>query len=70
MIDKTPDHMRCNIAACPAVYELDSGKLLIIGAKPSPEIGEKLSGKVGPDEYAIVISKQLLANITTEPPVK
>lgn len=67
MIDKTPEKMRCHIAACPAVYELDSGKLLIIGAKPSPELGEKLKGKVGPDEYAIVISKQLLANVTADP---
>jgi hypothetical protein len=63
MRDITPKKMRCAWGSCPAVYELDNDTVLIIGAKPSSELGDALKGKVSPDEFAIVVSKQLLANI-------
>jgi hypothetical protein len=66
MRDITPQKMRCGWGACPAVYELDNDTVLIIGAKPSSELGDALKDKVSPDEFAIVVSKQLLANVGTK----
>lgn len=55
--------MRCVYGACPAVYELDADQVLIIGAKPSTELEDALRGKVSSEEYAIVVSRKLLANV-------
>jgi|WetSurMetagenome_2_1015567.scaffolds.fasta_scaffold906389_1 hypothetical protein len=63
MRDITPKKLRCTFGACPAVYELDNDTIVIVGAKPSSELGDALKGKISPDEFAIVVSKQLLANV-------
>ena len=64
MRDMTPEHMRCAWGACPAVYELDDDTVIIIGKKPEDQMIETLRGRVGEDEYAIVVSKNLLKNIS------
>ncbi len=52
----TPAHMRCMPAQCPAVFTLTDGNLLIIGKKPSEDLHEQIAGKVGEDEFAVVLS--------------
>ena len=60
----TPAHLRCLVGACPAVYETDDGRLLIIGKTLSPEAASLLPpGKVGPGEAVIEISRALIANL-------
>jgi hypothetical protein len=62
----TPQSLRCVIGNCPAVYELEDGQLAIIGKKPAAGLEQELAALVGGDEYAIVISRELLANITAQ----
>jgi hypothetical protein len=63
MRDITPKEMRCSYGACPAVYELDADTILIVGAKLPPDLKNALSGKVDSGESAIIVSKQLLAEV-------
>lgn len=56
MKDITPQHLRCAISQCPSVNTIEDGReLLIIGKKPSAELLAQIEGRVGADEYAIVI---------------
>jgi hypothetical protein len=59
----TPVEMRCDVFGCPAVFELEDGRLAIVGKRPEGDLGKELAPVVGLDEYAIVISPQLLANV-------
>ncbi len=59
----TPSDLRCNFGACPAVFELEDGQLVIVGKKPTADLDQELSSLVAGDEYAIVVSPALLANI-------
>lgn len=53
----TPRRLRCGIGACPSVFKLSDGKLIIIGHPLSPEESEQLglSKKIGKKEAAISI---------------
>jgi hypothetical protein len=54
----TPSHLRCSIGACPAVWKLSDGDLVIIG-KIAPEmVVDQLRDKIGPDEFAVKISSE------------
>jgi hypothetical protein len=59
----TPHHLRCFPASCPAVFTLSDGNLLIIGKKPSEELQKQVKGKVGDDEYAVVLSPEFFKNV-------
>ena len=59
----TPSHLRCMPSACPAVYALSDGNLLIIGKKPSKELRMQIEGKVADDEFAIVLSPEYFKNL-------
>ena len=59
----TPSHLRCLPASCPAVFTLSDGNLLIIGKKPSEELQKQVKGKVGDDEYAVVLSPEFFKNV-------
>lgn len=59
----TPYAIRCSIGACPAVFSLDDGNLLIVGKKLSPELSKEIEGKVGDDEHAIVLSPEFFRNL-------
>jgi hypothetical protein len=63
--DVTPEHLQCAItASCPSVSTIGDGQmLLIVGQQPSPELLAEIEGRVGPDEAAIVISREYFANI-------
>jgi len=61
--DLTPEHMKCAIGAtCPAIHA-KAGQLVIIGKRGDGIIDDK----VGPDEYAIVIDRELLAGVCATP---
>ncbi len=62
MKDITPDHLRCHVGMCPAVYDLGDGRLLIIGARPSDDVIQTLGGGLNPDEQAVVVDLALLHN--------
>ena len=64
LLDLTPEKFRCSWGGCPAVFDTINGELLIIGKKPSASLAKEIEGKVGEDEWAIVIDRQLLSNIT------
>jgi hypothetical protein len=66
----TPSDLLCRFGACPAVFELEDGQLVIVGKKPTGDLNQELSPLVGSDEYAIVISPALLANVAANAPQK
>jgi hypothetical protein len=57
--DITPEHLRCSLGGCPAVYEIDQDTVVIVGEAADIDI-QKL---VGENEAAIVVTKKLLANV-------
>jgi len=59
----TPSALRCSIGACPAVFSLDDGNLLIVGKKLSPELAKETEGKVSDDEHAIVLSPDFFKDL-------
>ena len=61
--DWTPEHLRCWPTHCPAVLELNDGKLLIIGKQTSPELTDEIASRVGADEHAIVIDREFFAEL-------
>lgn len=66
VFEVTPEALKCALtAACPAVFETaaEPRMLLIIGKKPSAELLAEIEGRVGEDEYAIVIDRALLGNV-------
>jgi len=58
--DITPEHLRCGIGACPAVFESDRGTLIVIGRKADGEIVSAMTGRAGSDELIIEIPKELI----------
>jgi hypothetical protein len=59
----TPRDYRCGFAQCPAVHEVDSDTLAIIGKKAPASVSEALSGSVGPDEHLIIIDRAMLEHV-------
>jgi hypothetical protein len=64
MRNLTPEHLRCAYGTCPAVYELEDGRLLIVGKWANSEMRGDVP--VGEDETAIVIDRAYLANVPNE----
>ena len=60
--DLTPPALRCGMGQCPAVLQLQDGRLVIIGTDPDADLSSELAQRVGPKEHAIIVSPQLLAN--------
>ena len=63
LIDLTPSQMKCSWGGCQAVFATPDGELLIVGKKPSASLAKEIEGKVGDDELAIVIDRQLIVNL-------
>jgi hypothetical protein len=63
-VDLTPEHLRCGIGSCPSVAAV-AGDLLIVG-KRADQIAQDLGKGVGPDEYAITFSPDLLETVFTQ----
>jgi hypothetical protein len=63
MKERTPKHLRCTIGACPGVYEVEGGNLLVIGKKITSELKDKIKSKVGDDEFAVLISRDFFVEL-------
>ena len=64
MQEITPDRYRCGFTAeCPAAFRLEDGRILLIGKKLDSPTLNKLSGRIGTDEYAVVVEPGLLENV-------
>jgi hypothetical protein len=63
MKEITPDRFRCLIGECPAAFRLEDGRILLIGKKIEPDLLNKISGRIGGDEYAVVVEPGLLENV-------
>jgi hypothetical protein len=59
----TPDGFKCSLGACPAVFRLDNGQILLIGKKADSSVLNQISDRVGADEYAIVVDAGMLENV-------
>ena len=57
----TPQHLRCTFGACPSVFRMEDGNLLIIGKKPSAELADEIRSRIGPGEQAVIIAPAYLA---------
>jgi hypothetical protein len=57
----TPTRLRCTGGSCPSVYRLSDGNLLIVGKRPSAALAQQVQGKVASDEFAIVVSPELVS---------
>jgi hypothetical protein len=65
-INRTPEHLRCGSLSpsCPSVSTIgDGSELVVIGKKLSPDLLAKFEGKIGEDEYAIVIGAAYFADL-------
>jgi hypothetical protein len=60
----TPDRYRCLLGECPAAFKLDDGRILLIGKKADPFLLNQISGRVGADEYVVVVEPGLLENVS------
>jgi hypothetical protein len=59
----TPENLRCWPGYCPAVHELEDGRLLIIGKRTSPQLGAEIASRVGADEHAVVIDRAFFSEL-------
>ncbi len=66
MKNLTPPRFRCQLGMCPAVYELEDGKLAIIGKHLPSSLKGEFDGLVGEDEHVIIIERGMLENVTQE----
>jgi hypothetical protein len=66
----TPPHLRCGFAQCPAVFEDGPEELVIIGKVVSGETAGCLSGRIGADECAIRISREMFAGLAANHPIE
>jgi hypothetical protein len=56
----TPPHMRCTFGGCPAVYTYGKDELIIVGRIRSLEWLKANGIEPGPDEEAVIISRQMV----------
>lgn len=61
----TPETYMCNSCSpcCPAVFETEDGKYVIIGKKISPDVKKLVEGKVADDEFVIEVEKGMIDEI-------
>jgi hypothetical protein len=51
------------VAECPAAFRLDDGRIVLIGKKVEAPVLDKITGRIGADEYAVVVEPGLLENV-------
>ncbi len=60
----TPAAFICGPGSCPSVFEIEDGRLLVIGKKVDASKARLLpEGKVGPDELVIEIPAGLVSGL-------
>ena len=65
MREITPKRLRCGVGLCPALFELDDGRIVVIGKLPDPQhpLPRKILDKVGDNELAVVIPADYLKDL-------
>ena len=65
MREITPKRLQCGVGLCPALFELDDGRIVVIGKVPSADrpLPREISDKVGEDESAVVIPPEYLKEL-------
>lgn len=58
----TPKGFKCGIGPCPAIFKADN-KFVIVGKVIDDETRQELKGRIGKDETAIEVPKNLLLNL-------
>ncbi len=62
--ERTPKHLLCGVAMCPAIFESDRDTFVLIGRNLKPEeLDGDLVGRIGADEIAIEVPRELLADV-------
>ncbi len=62
--ERTPKQLQCAAVMCPAVFESDRATFVLIGRKlKAEELNGDLVGRIGADEIAIEVPRELLASI-------
>ncbi len=62
--ERTPKHLLCGAAVCPAIFESDRDTFVLIGRKLKPEdLDGDFVDRIGADEIAIEVPRELLASI-------
>mgnify|MGYP001587682287 CR=1 FL=1 len=54
---------KCVIGSCPAVYETESGDLLIVGFIPTADESQVIASNKSGEEMAVRVPKSLIANL-------
>lgn len=65
MKETTPDRYRCATGLCPATFDLEDGRVLIIGKRAMSPFLDEISGRIGDDEYAIIVDAAMLENVSS-----
>lgn len=63
MKEITPAHLRCCVGTCPGVYEVDAQTIVVVGKRAAADQLQELTGRIGDDEYAVVISKDFFSEL-------
>lgn len=65
MKEITPEKLRCGIGMCPALFELDDGRVVIIGKMPTAEqpLPSAILERIGVGEASIIIPAEYLEDL-------
>lgn len=65
MREITPKQLQCGVGLCPALFELDDGRIVVIGELPDPlhPLPAEILNRIGDNEMAVVIPPNYLKDL-------
>lgn len=65
MREITPKRLQCGIGLCPSLFELDDGRIVVIGRVPTQQnpLPQEILDKVGSDEFAVTLPPEYLKDL-------
>jgi len=65
MREITPKQLRCGVGLCPALFELDDGRIVIIGKLPDTQspLPKEILETIGTNEMAVLIPPEYLKDL-------
>lgn len=65
MREITPKQLQCGVGLCPALFELDDGRIVVIGKIPDPQhpLPGEILDRIGANEMAVVIPPGYLKDL-------
>ena len=65
MREITPKQLQCGVGLCPALFELDDGRIVVIGELPDPlhPLPAEILNRIGDNEKAVVIPPNYLKDL-------